>query len=98
MMKKTHRKPDSSHERVIFSLPKTLVAELGRYAGLVRGGNKSGFVADAIQAYITRLRKLGHTRKLRQAYAAAAGESLAIAREWDALSDEVWAKLEERED
>ena len=37
----------SKQQRVIFSLPKALVEELQKYAGLVRGGNKSGFVADA---------------------------------------------------
>lgn len=91
-------KPDTTHERVIFSLPKQLLAELGRYAGVVRGGNKSGFVADAVQAYISYLRKMSHTRKLRQSYAAAAGDSLAVDQAWEPLSDEVWAKLEAVED
>jgi hypothetical protein len=82
---------------VIFSLPKGLVADLEYYAGLVRGGNKSGFAANALHAFISRLRKMRHTRQLRESYAAAAGESLAVAREWDPLSDEVWAKLEKAE-
>lgn len=88
-------KKPPKQERVIFSLPKALVEELQKYAGLVRGGNKSGFVADAIRAYIEHLRKIGHTRKLRASYAASAGDSLAVAQEWDSLSDEMWAKLEE---
>ena len=96
-MKNASRKAAVAHERAIFSLPKELLAELGRYAQVVRGGNKSGFVADAIQAYITHLRKTNHTRKLRQSYAAAAGESLAVAQEWEPLSEEAWAKLNEVE-
>ncbi len=97
-MKNAHRNAGSTRERVIFTLPKRVVARLERYAGLVRGGNKSGFVADAIEAYISHLRKAAHTRKLRKAYAASAGENLSIARAWELLSDEVWAKLEESED
>jgi hypothetical protein len=37
-------------QRVIFSLPRELVAEIRRYASELRGGNKSGFVADAIRS------------------------------------------------
>jgi hypothetical protein len=77
-------------ERVIFSLPKALIEDLRKYAGLVRGGNKSGFVADALKNYITYLHKREHTRKLRESYAAAARHSQKISTEWDVLSDESW--------
>ena len=36
-------------ERMIFTLPKALAGELEEYARLLRDGNKSGFVADAIR-------------------------------------------------
>ena len=84
-------------ERVIFSLPKPLAAQLRRYAKAVRDGNKSGFVADALQAYIDHLRKARHTQKLRQSYAAAARHGRAICREWEQLDREAWAKLDELE-
>jgi uncharacterized membrane protein len=35
-----------------------------------------------------------HIAALRQGYAAAAKESLALTREWEPLDDEVWAKLD----
>ena len=94
-MKSNHRKAESTRKRVIFTLPRKVVDQVQRYARLVRGGNKSGFVADAIEAYITNLRKAAHTRKLRKSYAAAAGDSLEICTAWEPLSDEVWARLEE---
>jgi len=81
-------------QRVIFSLPRELVAEIRRYASELRGGNKSGFVADAIRSYIDDIHKARHTAKLREAYAASAASSRAIARQWEPLSAEAWAHLE----
>ena len=83
------------YERMIVSLPAPLVARVRRLADIVRDGNKSGFVADAIQAYIDHLRKPRHTEKLRQSYAASAGDSAAIAQAWERLDDEAWVRLEE---
>lgn len=97
LMKTNPHHANTAYKRAIFTLPKKVVAELERFARIVRGGNKSGFVADAIQAYITHLRKVAHTRKLRASYATLAKDSLAIAQEWELLSDEVWAKLQETE-
>jgi hypothetical protein len=94
-MKAPQQNTDTKQERVIFSLPKALVADLKHYAGLMRGGNKSGFVADAIRSHITHLRKMSHTRKLRASYAASAKDSLSVAQKWESLSDEVWTKLED---
>jgi metal-responsive CopG/Arc/MetJ family transcriptional regulator len=89
----TVNKP-SQQERVIVSLPKALAEELQKYAGLVHGGNKSGFVADAIRAYIDHLDKARHTAKLRQSYAAAAGETRASVEEWAPLVEEAWERLD----
>ena len=86
------------YERMIVSLPKPLLAKVRRYATAVRSGNKSGFVADAIEAYIEQLRQARRTARLRESYAAAAGQGLAITNEWSGLDDEVWAKLDELED
>lgn len=97
-MKNSRRKKHTAYERAIFSLPKRVVAQMERYARLVRDGNKSGFVADAIEAYVRHLRRTAHTRKLRASYAAAAADNQAVAEAWEPLSDEVWAKLEESED
>jgi hypothetical protein len=44
------RKRTTASERLIVSLPKSLVLELRRFATKYRGGNKSGFVADAIES------------------------------------------------
>lgn len=87
----------SGSERMMFSLPKTLVAELETYARVMRGGNKSGFVADALRAYIDHFRRKRHTAKLRESYKASAEKSLAIAREWEPLDDELWSRLDELE-
>ena len=51
----------SGSERMIFTLPKALAAELERYSRVLRGGNKSGFVADAIRSYIDHFRRRRHT-------------------------------------
>jgi metal-responsive CopG/Arc/MetJ family transcriptional regulator len=82
-------------QRVIFTLPPDLVNDIKRYALKLRSGNKSGFVADAVRAYIDQLNKARHTAKLREAYAASAKASLAITREWEALDVEAWARLDE---
>lgn len=75
-------------------MPRPLVRELCVQATRVRDGNKSGFVADALLAYLDMLRKGEHTALLRMSYAAAARHSLSIAREWDASSDQAWAMLD----
>jgi hypothetical protein len=85
----------SKQQRVIFSLPPELVADVQRYATQMRGGNKSGFVADALRSYIDHLRKARHTAKLREAYAASAAAGLAITRQWEPLDAEAWAQLNE---
>ena len=85
----------SKQQRVIFSLPPELVDDLQRYANQLRGGNKSGFVADALRSYIDQLHKTRHTAKLRQAYAASAAAGLAITRQWEPLDAESWALLDQ---
>lgn len=92
----THRN-EANSARMIFSLPKALVAELEEYAHVLRNGNKSGFVADAIRSYIDHYRKRRHTALLREAYAASAEEGRKIAKEWEPLDDETWARLDKLE-
>lgn len=85
------------YQKVMLSLPKTLVKELTELAQVVKGGNKSGFAADALRTYIDSWRRANHTRKLRAAYKATAEESLAITKEWEKADDELWQKLDELE-
>lgn len=85
----------SAYERVIFSLPRPLVTEMKKYASVCRAGNKSGFVADAVRAYITSLRRHRHMAKLRDSYAQSAQDSLATTREFAHLDQEAWIKLDE---
>ncbi|HVC92264.1 MAG TPA: hypothetical protein VND64_01170 [Pirellulales bacterium] len=87
----------SPYERVIFSLPPGLAGEARRYADAFHEGNNSGFVAAAIRNYIDQLRKTRHTARLRASYAAAARHGAAVAREWDAVSEEAWQKLDATE-
>ena len=95
MRKKITNKRTNGSVRVIFSLPRPLAASLAKYARICRSGNKSGFVADAIEAYIDSLHRHRHTQKLRQSYAAAAQKSGAIAADWQHLEEEAWAQLDE---
>jgi metal-responsive CopG/Arc/MetJ family transcriptional regulator len=90
-------KSNTGSERVIFTLPKDLTVELDQYARVLRNGNKSGFVADAIRSYIAYVRKRRHTELLRESYAAAAGKSRAVNEVWEPLDEETWAQLEQIE-
>ena len=93
-MAKTVNHKTTSYEKVLVSLPRSLAEELKKYATIVRGGNKSGFVADAVEAYIKAMRRHRHTEKLRQSYAASAEHSVAIAQEWEHLDEETWSQLD----
>ena len=95
--KQTLHPGHSGSERVIFTLPKSLAAEVETYAQVLRNGNKSGFVADAIRSYIESFRKRRHTQLLRDSYAASADESRAVNREWEPLDDETWKRLDQIE-
>jgi hypothetical protein len=97
-MKNSQKGSVERYARLIVSLPQPLVADLQKFADVCRGGNKSGFVADALRSYMERLRKVRHTRKLREGYAASAKDSLAIAKEWEELDEEVWARLDALEE
>jgi len=81
----------------MLTLPRSLVAELEVFAEILREGNKSGFVADAIRSYIESIRKLRHTQRVRESYAASASESLTINRKWDTIDEETWARLDQVE-
>jgi metal-responsive CopG/Arc/MetJ family transcriptional regulator len=88
---------ETGSERLIFTLPRTLVAELEKYARALRAGNKSGFVADALRSYIDQFRRRRHTQLLRDSYAQAAAAARAVQRQWESLDEETWARLEEAE-
>lgn len=88
------RRSKPHQDQLDFTLPPELVSEARRFADAFHDGNNSGFVATAIRHYIEHLRKARHTAKLRQSYAAAAADARLVAREWDAVSEEAWAKLD----
>src|SRR5688500_9723644 len=88
---------DLPYERVIVSLPQALVGQLRQFAKAFRGGNKSGFIADAVRAHIDTLRRRRHTAKMRASYAAAATDGAKINKDWEALDDEAWARLDSLE-
>ena len=81
-------------ERMMFTLPPELAAEARKFAGAFFDGNNSGFVAAAIRNYIDHLRKVRHTAKMRESYAASAQAGGDVAAEWDAASAEAWARIE----
>jgi metal-responsive CopG/Arc/MetJ family transcriptional regulator len=82
---------------MIFTLPKALAAELAEHARVLRGGNKSGFVADAVRSYIDQFHRRRRTALARESYAAAAKKGRKLAREWEPLDEETWARLDELE-
>jgi hypothetical protein len=90
-------KKGKTHERVLVTLPRPTATKLTKYAKVCRQGNKSGFVADAIEAYVAALHRGRHTRNLRQAYAASAEQALRVASEWQHVDEEVWAQLDRLE-
>jgi metal-responsive CopG/Arc/MetJ family transcriptional regulator len=90
-------KTEGNHERMIFTLPRSLANEIRRYADAIRGANKSGLVADAVRWYLDHLRKARHTARLRESYAQCASKSREINQEWQRLDDEVWARLDKLE-
>ena len=96
-MAKSVKQATSGSEKVLISLPRPLATELRKYADICRSGNKSGFVADAVEAYIKGMRQYRHKQKLRQSYAAAARESLAITQEWEGLDEETWSQIDQLE-
>ena len=93
-MTTTRNPAKGRYTRAIFTLPPELLAEARQFAAAFHDGNNSGFVAAAIQNYIEHLRKVRHTAKLRESYAAAASEARKVAAEWDSISDEAWAMLD----
>jgi len=96
-MDKPARQKTATHQRMLVSLPRPVVEQVNKYARICRKGNKSGFVADAIEAYVEALRRYRRTQKLRHSYAAAAAHSLTIAAQWQQLDDEAWTKLDQLE-
>lgn len=93
-MSKASKESRSRYERAIFTLPPELLEEARKFADAFHNGNNSGFVATAIRNYIEYLRKVRHTAKLRESYAASAAAARDVAKDWDAVSDETWALLD----
>lgn len=96
-MKKNTRQKRLSYKRAIFSLPAPLLNRLSKYATIASGGNKSGFVAEAIEEKMDCIRKSAHTRELREAYKATAARGLCVTKEWEQADDELWLRLDELE-
>ena len=90
-------KKRTNHERVLVSLPRTTAAKLTKYAKACRHGNKSGFVTDAIEAYVSSLHRQRRTQKLRESYAASAEHARRLAEDWQVLDEETWARLDQLE-
>lgn len=85
------------YKKVMLSLPEEVAKKVEHYARLLNDGNKSGFVTKVLEEKIEYLHKAYHTQKMREAYTAAAKESLRISKEWEPLDDELWAKLDKLE-
>jgi hypothetical protein len=90
-------KKGKTHERLLVTLPQTTAAKLVKYAKVCRQGNKSGFVADAIEAYVSQLHGHRHTERLRESYAASAEHGGRVAQAWQALDEAAWAELDRLE-
>jgi metal-responsive CopG/Arc/MetJ family transcriptional regulator len=91
------RKVSENRERVLYTLPSVVVQNIDHYAKKVRRGNKSGFVADAIKAYIALLKKNVETNRLRDAYALSAQDSMKISGEWQVADAELDKALDDIE-
>lgn len=80
------------YERVIVTLPKAVASRLRQYADIFRQGNKSGFVADALQAHMEKLKKARHTARLREAYAL---DRRRLKKRIGAVSSETMTRIEQ---
>lgn len=93
-----NKNPSAKHkERVLFTLSSDVVENVNSYAKKIRKGNKSGFVADAIEAYIKLLKKKVETERLRESYKAAAEDSFKIHQEWRFADSDVEQALRKME-
>jgi metal-responsive CopG/Arc/MetJ family transcriptional regulator len=82
------------YKKVMLSLPDALVKELERYARMLNQGNKSGFVAQAIEDKIQYLRKAHYTEKMRESYKAAAARNKHIMEDWKHVDAEMARRLD----
>lgn len=88
-MTKSSKRSKANYQPVIFTLPRELLVEAEQFAAAFHSGNNSGFVAAAIRHYIDHLRKVRHTKKLRESYAAAVADARRAAEDWDDVSHDV---------
>lgn len=89
--------PTKNRERVLYTLPSSVVQNVDKYAQRIRKGNKSGFVADAIEAYIKLLKKKVETERIRDSYIAAAEDNLKLNQEWQFADAEIEKALQDLE-
>ena len=87
----------TNRERVLYTLPSAVVQSIDKNSRKIRKGHKSGFVADAIEAYIALLKKKVETNRLRDSYALAAQDNLKILQEWQVADAELDKALDEIE-
>lgn len=83
------------YKKVMLSLPEGLVKKLEQYAHALNDGNKSGFVAKAIEDKITYLHKVNHTAKMRESYKAATARNKKIMEDWKHVDAEMVRRLDE---
>lgn len=85
------------YKKMLISLPEPLVEKLAEYAAKSHGGNKSGFVAQAIEDKIERLYKVAYTEKMRDAYRTSAKRNQAMLKEWRYVDAQTAQILEDSE-
>lgn len=85
------------YKKTMLSLPEPLLKDIEHYARKVTNGNKSGFMAQAAEAYIKYLHRVEHTQHMREAYKASAKDSLRIAHAWRFIDAETTSMLNDEE-
>lgn len=92
-----NRNTSTNRERVLYTLPSGVVKSIDKYARKIRKGNKSGFVADAIEAYISLLQRKVETNRIRASYIDSAEDSMKASQEWQVADAELEEALNEIE-
>ncbi len=82
-------------ERVLYTLPSEAVRNVDKYAQKIRKGDTSGFVADAIEAYVALLTKKSETNRLRESYVLVTQDNEKTMREWQVADVEFERALDE---
>lgn len=77
----------SAYKRINITLPAATVAQLNRAAAV---GDRSGLIADAIQAYLKDKGRAELRKRMIAGYINNRGRDLEIANEWSLLDDAAW--------